>query len=205
MDRRRPVDAADLLLAWAALEHGLQRRAVVIAHRRTRRTPTPTGQPDRHRARRRRDHSARGRACAVRPRRRDGALLDGYTYKEATGVAFDGSSESFQLVTTTFPVISDDGRSMTVDVRHVLRRLPDRRHRVGRPGPRDAENALGIEDPAEAKQALIDAFQDNDDGRDQADRRVLEHRLRRHRLPDDPGVPVSYGPYILTAYDESAR
>ena len=60
--------------------------------------------------------------------------------------------------------------------------------------------ALGIEDPMEAKQALIDAFQNDDTEAIKADLGVLEHRLRLHRLPDDPGLYLSPGPYNLTDY-----
>ena len=51
-----------------------------------------------------------GYAAAFDPE--TGALLEGYTYKESTGVSFDSASESLQLI-TQFPEISEDGRSLT--------------------------------------------------------------------------------------------
>ena len=74
----------------------------------------------------------------------DGALLvdDGYTYKESAGVAFDASSQAWELVTQP-PVISEDGLAMTLtyDILYVdyqyQRPVADRgRARRRRPRPR---------------------------------------------------------------------
>ena len=91
----------------------------------------------------------------------DGSLPEGYTYKPSTDVVFDAVSPSLSLV-TEFPEISEDGLAATItwDTFYVDYQIgglvPDL------PAHVVARNALGIEDPAEAKRAIIDAFQNND-------------------------------------------
>ena len=100
-----------MLLEWAA-QSGVFNDADTVV--------TDTGDDGRGRRRghghRRRSRRRRHRRRPTRPtpRRstRNGALLEGYTYKESTGVDFDAASESLQLV-TQFPEISEDGRSLT--------------------------------------------------------------------------------------------
>ena len=88
-----------------------------------------------------------------------GALLEGFTYKESTGVSFDGSSESLQLV-TTFPEISEDGRSATLTWDNFYVDYEIGGPGVGVPAHVVGQLALGIEDPTEAKAALLAALQD---------------------------------------------
>ena len=113
-----------------------------------------------------------------------GALLEGYTYKESTGVSFDSASESLQLI-TQFPEISEDGRSLTatwdtfyVDYQtagvfpgvpaHVV--APERaRHR----GPARGQDGPHRRPPATLRRP-------DRHRRRQGDRRVVEPRLRRH-------------------------
>ena len=87
----------------------------------------------------------------------------------------------------------------------VLRRLPDRRRPRRRAGPRRRRQALGIEDPAEAKQALIDAFQNDDAAALKPISEFWNTGFDATSLPDDPGLYLSAGPYVLTSYDELSQ
>ncbi|MCB0967670.1 MAG: hypothetical protein KDB37_12610, partial [Ilumatobacter sp.] len=133
----------------------------------------------------------------------DGNLVEGLEYIPAEGVNFDGSSEAFELV-TQFPEISEDGRSVTltydsfyVDYQNVTPFGGDSAaaHVV-------AQQALGIDDPAEAKQALIDAFQNNDAAALGPIAEVWSSAFDQTSLPDDPSLYLSSGMYLMTAYDE---
>lgn len=141
-------------------------------------------------------------------------LLDGYTYKESTGVVFDGSSEGAELI-TQLPEISEDGRSITTvwDSFYVdyapggllgPSDYPVPAHTVGR-------LALGVEDPMEAKQAVRDALEASLEGEAAAteDVKAISETWNRAfdatSLPSDPGLYLGYGPYNLTAYDELSQ
>ena len=106
------VDAADLLIEWAA-QSGVFNDADTVV--------TDTGETA--------QADENGSAIVVGPDGADitsvdeagyaaafdpetGALLEGYTYKASTGVNFDSASESLELV-TQFPEISEDGLSLT--------------------------------------------------------------------------------------------
>ena len=109
---------------------GTERRVQRRRHRRsTRRRSTAEADADgnpivvgptaaEHHVRRR-----RGVRRRLRPRR-PAQLLEGYTYKEPTGVRSTRRASRCELV-TQLPVISEDGLAMTIDVGLVLRRLPD--------------------------------------------------------------------------------
>ncbi len=70
------------------------------------------------------------------------------------------------------------------------------------PAHTTARLALGIEDPAEAKQALIDAFQNEDKAAIKSISEVYNTAYDATALPDDPGLYLSAGPYVLESYDE---
>ena len=194
-------------------ERGVQRRR----HRRDRQRDHGGGRcrgqphrdrPGRHRADRR---SGDAYTAALDPEGATGAeLLEGYTYKESTGVAFDGSSESAALV-TQLPEISEDGRSMTIvyDSFYVDYAVSEIHGDTPVPAHAVAASVLGVEDPTEGKQAIVDAIQTAFDGGDTADLKAISEfwntGFDATALPSDPGVYLSFGPYLLTAYDELSQ
>ena len=191
------VDAADLLMSWAA-QSGVYNDADTVV------TDTGvTAQAD-----------ADGAAVVVGPDGdltsvdeayaaafdEDGALVDGFTYKESTGVQFDSANESLSLV-TEFPVISDDGLSLTATWDSFYVDYPTAGIGAGVPAHVVAQNALGIDDPAEAKTALIAALQDGTD-----DVKAISESWNRDfdatSLPDNAGVYAGFGPYNLTEFGD---
>ncbi len=152
-----PVDAADLLLTWAALS-----------------TTYNTGEAEYD---------------------EDGNLV------ETDAIAFDAASESLRLV-TEFPVVSEDGQAITMtwDEFYVD-------YQIGGTGPSVpahvvARNALGIDDAAEAKAALIAAFETNDAEAIKPIADFFNTGFDANSLPDDPDLYLSYGAYELVSYDE---
>ena len=70
-----------------------------------------------------------------------------------------------------------------------------------------AQQALGIEDPMEAKAALIDALQRRfEDPTDIDDVKAIAETYNTYfdhtSLPDDPGIYAGYGPYNLVDFTE---
>ena len=133
----------------------------------------------------------------------DGTLLqaDGYTYKESTGVAFDASSEAWELVTQK-PVISDDGLALTLTYDSFYVDYP-----YNTPSPTEAAHAvgriaLGIDDPAAAKQAVIDAFMNDDTEALRSIAEVWNTGFDADQLPEDPGLYLGNGAYNLTSYTQ---
>ena len=129
-----------------------------------------------------------------------GELLDGFTYKESTGVSFDSSSESLALV-TEFPEISEDGLSITATWDSFYVDYATAGLAPGVPAHVVAMNALGIDDPDEATTALIAALQDNT-----ADVKAISESWNRDfdatSLPADAGVYAGFGPYNLTEFSD---
>jgi peptide/nickel transport system substrate-binding protein len=157
-----PVDAADLIIEWAA-QSGVFNDANTVVTSDT----GVTAQADEN-----------GAPIVVGPDGADitsvdeeaynaaldpetGALLEGYSYKESTGVSFDTASESLQLI-TQMPVLSDDGRSATATWDSFYVDYQTAGLVTGVPAHVVGQQALGIEDPMEAKAALIEAFQNDD-------------------------------------------
>ncbi len=129
-----------------------------------------------------------------------GELLDGFTYKESTGVSFDAASESLQLI-TQFPEISEDGLSLTATWDSFYVDYATGGVFPGVPAHVVAQNALGIEDPTEAKAALIAALEGKT-----ADVKAIAESWNRDfdatSLPDNPGIYAGYGPYNLTDFSD---
>ena len=130
-------------------------------------------------------------------------LLPGYEYIPDDGVNFDGSSEAYELVTQV-PTVSDDGLAITmiydsfyVDYQNVAP--------TGVAAHTVARLALGIDDPAEAKAALIAAMQDTDGEALAKIAPVWNSAYDTDQLPDDPGLYLSSGPYLITSYDQRAQ
>ncbi|GAA3740422.1 ABC transporter family substrate-binding protein [Leifsonia bigeumensis] len=178
-----PVDAADLLLAWVANSGALNTK----------------------------DFD-------------DGPYIDEETGRYAEPfpsdvVHFDGAtSEGLQYV-TEMPEIGDDGRSLTltwdryfVDWPLVLE--------VGLPAhvvatkalkltptavPDDETGAVSdadrVRDGETAKAALVEAIQEDDTAELSAIANVWNSGFNLERLPDDPSLLVSNGPYTITGFE----
>ena len=193
------VDAADLLMTWAA-QSGVYNDAEsvvtdtgVTAQADEDGSPVITG-PDGDITSA--DEDAYGAAFDE-----DGALLDGYTYKESTGVSFDTSSESLQLI-TEFPEISDDGLSLTATWDSFYVDYATAGVFPGVPAHVVGANALGAADPDEAKTALIEALETNDTESVKAISESWNRDFDADSLPDDPGVYAGYGPYNLVDFSD---
>ncbi len=122
-------------------------------------------------------------------------------YVQSDEVIFDAASESLKLV-TQFPVISDDGLAVTLtwDKFYVDYQIGG----VGTTVPAHvvAKNALGIADPAEAKAALIAAFQNKDNAALKPIADFFNSGFDANKLPDDPDLYLGSGAYNLVSYDE---
>lgn len=127
----------------------------------------------------------------------------------ATGVAFDKVDPSISLI-KDYPEIGDDGRSATftwsqfyVDYQQA--------------NPADAGNnqtlipahvvgakALNITDPAQASQAVLDAFKNNDKAQLKPIADFWNTGFDTDQLPSDPSLYLSSGAYKVTAYQQRA-
>jgi peptide/nickel transport system substrate-binding protein len=192
------VDAADLLMTWAA-QSGVYNDAEsivtdtgVTAQADADGSPVVVG-PDG-------DLTSADEAYAAAFDPETGALLDGFSYKESTGVQFDSASESLALI-TEFPEISEDGLSLTATWDTFYVDYATAGVFPGVPAHVVAQNALGIDDPAEAKTALIAALQDGTE-----DVKAISESWNRDfdatALPDNPSVYAGFGPYNLTDFTD---
>ena len=193
------VDAADLLVTWAAQSGVYNDAETVVTDTGVTAEADENGSavvvgPDGDIT----SVDEAGYAAALDPE--TGELLDGFSYKEATGVSFDSSSESLALI-TEFPEISEDGLSLTATWDSFYVDFATAGVFPGVPAHVVAQNALGIDDPTEAKAALIEALQGTT-----ADVKAISESWNRDfdatALPDNPGVYAGYGPYNLTSFDD---
>ena len=193
-----PIDGADLLLQWAGKSTVFNDAATVITGDGTTATADADGNPV--------VLDASGNpvpfADALDPETEE--LLEGYTYQEATGVNFDGASEGLTLVTET-PELSDDGQAVTATWDSFYVDYQTDGIFVGVPAHIVAKNALGIDDPTEGKQAIIDAIQNADTAALKPISEFWNTGFDFSSLPDDPDLYLSAGPYLLTAYDEVSQ
>lgn len=127
---------------------------------------------------------------------------DGNLQETEGGVYFDGSSVAMTLV-SKMPEISDDGRSVTLvydsprsDWEVSFQPSPIAAHAI-------AKLALGIEDPKEGKQAVIDAFANNDTEALAKIANVWNTGFDYTSMPSDPALYLSSGAYVLTDYVEN--
>lgn len=118
------------------------------------------------------------------------------------GVFFDSSSPAMNLI-TEFPEISDDRRSVTLsyseprsDWEVSFQPSPIAAHAV-------AGIALGIDDATEAKQALEDAFENNDSAALAKIAAAWNNSFNFTSMPDDPRMYLSSGAFILSEYEEN--
>ena len=125
-------------------------------------------------------------------------------YVETDAVVFDAASESLKLV-TTFPEISEDGLAVTLtwDKFYVDYQIGG----IGTTVPAHvvAKNALGIADAAEAKAALLEAFQNNDAAALKPIADFFNTGFDANKLPDDPDLYLGNGAYNLVSYDEVSQ
>ena len=193
------VDAADLLMTWAAQSGVYNDAETVVTDTGVTAEADENGSavvvgPDGDIT----SVDEAGYAAAFDPE--TGELLDGFSYKEATGVSFDSSSESLALI-TEFPEISEDGLSLTATWDSFYVDFATAGVFPGVPAHVVAQNALGIDDPTEAKAGLIEALQGTT-----ADVKAISESWNRDfdatALPDNPGVYAGYGPYNLTSFDD---
>jgi glutathione transport system substrate-binding protein len=200
------VDAADMLLVWGSLSTVFNDENTVVT------AEGITAEADEN-----------GSAIVVGPDGADitsvdeeayaaafdpesGALLEGYSYKESAGVSFDGTDEFWQLVTQA-PVISDDGLAMTITADSFYVDYPTQAPKSDdlQPAHIVAGRALGIDDPAAAKQALIDAFTNDDGAALKSISEFWNTGFDTDELPEDAGVYIGNGPYLLTGYTQRAE
>lgn len=133
----------------------------------------------------------------------EGAYDDeGNILETEDGVYFDGSSVAMTLV-SQFPEIGDDGRSVTLvydsprsDWEVSFQPSPIAAHAV-------ANIALGIEDAEEGKQAVIDAFQNNDTEALAKIANVWNTGFDFTSLPDNELLYLSSSAYVMTDYVEN--
>ncbi|GAA3797309.1 ABC transporter substrate-binding protein [Cellulomonas soli] len=118
------------------------------------------------------------------------------------GVYFDGSSQAMNLVSKA-PEVSDDGRSVTLvydsprsDWEISFQPSPVAAHAV-------AKLALGIDDPEEGKQAIIDAFANNDTAALSKIAKVWNESFNFTSLPDDPELYLSSSAYVISDFVEN--
>lgn len=139
----------------------------------------------------------------------DTAAAEDVTTDEETGevdagdaVYFDSSSVAMNLITET-PEISEDGRTVTFvydeprsDWEISIQPSPIAAHAL-------AGVALDIEDAEEGKQAVIDAFANNDAEALAPMSEAWNNAFNFTSLPDDPRLYLSNGAYVMTEYVEN--
>ena len=128
----------------------------------------------------------------------------------SAGVAFDKIDPSLSLI-KEFPTIGDDGRSATfvwsefyVDYQQAA---PVNSGSSGTliPAHVVGAKALKVTDPAEASQAVIDAFQNKDKKALKPIADFWNTGFDTDQLPSDPSLYLSSGPYVVTAYQQRAN
>ncbi len=123
---------------------------------------------------------------------------------EVTGesVFFNGSDEGLKLITDV-PEISADGKSITLTYSkpfvdwEVLAADP-----VGVAAHVVGKKALGIEDNAQAAQALVDAFKNKDNAALSKISNVFNTAFNFKAMPEDADLVVGTGPYTITGLVE---
>lgn len=114
-------------------------------------------------------------------------------------VFFDGAIGAGLDKVSQVPEISDNGRSITLvyDEQFVDWELV---FPQGLPAHVVAKNALGLDDNAEAKTALIEAIQDNDEEALAAISSFWNTGFNFSEMPSDPELVLATGPYVITDF-----
>ena len=137
------------------------------------------------------------------PYTEEGALPEGWTYKESTDVTFDAVVGSLVLV-TQFPEISDDGLAATITWDELYVDFQLAGLIVGTPAHVVAKTLSASK--TRRRQAGGDRHvPEQRRGGAEADLGLLEHRLRRHQPPRRPRPVPRRRAYLLTSYDEVGR
>lgn len=120
-------------------------------------------------------------------------------------VYFDSSSIGPGLI-KDFPEISEDGKEVTFTYSEPFAdwetSLGLGSDGIGVPAHIVAKKALGTEDPAEAKQQILDAVENEDTGQLSSISNTWNTGFDFTSLPDDPDLLVHNGPYQMTAFEE---
>lgn len=114
-------------------------------------------------------------------------------------VFFDGAIGAGLDKVSQVPEISDNNRTitMTYDELFVDWELV---FPQGLPAHVVAKNALGLDDNAEAKTALIEAIQDNDEEALAAISAFWNQGFNFSEMPSDPELVLATGPYVITDF-----
>jgi len=124
---------------------------------------------------------------------------EGNPINPEAGVYFNFTSDSVGLI-EEFPQISEDGKSITFVYTKPFGDW-EVNLAVGVPAHVVAMRALGLDDPAEATQALIDAFRNNDAAALAPISQFWNTGFRfGDTLPDDEMLYLSSGPYLLVDF-----
>lgn len=121
---------------------------------------------------------------------------------DAANVFFNGSDPGLQLVTDV-PVISEDGKSITLTYSkpfvdwEILAADP-----VGVPAHIVGKKALGIDDNAQAAKALVDAFVNKDNAALSKISNTFNKAFNFKSMPEDKELLVGSGPYAITGLVE---
>lgn len=124
------------------------------------------------------------------------------TALNSDAVNFDAHQTGLDLVTSV-PEISDDGKSITLVYDEPFADWRNNITRATVPAHITASRALDIEDAAEAKEALITAIQDGDETALSAIAEFWNTGYNFTSLPEDDGLYVSSGPYIISEFVEN--
>ena len=115
-------------------------------------------------------------------------------------VYFNGTSAAISYIQPT-PEISEDGQGITYVYDRPFADWEQANPGVGVPAHVVAMNALGIEDPMEAKQAFIDAVNNDDREALAAISKFWNEGFQfADSLPEDPNLYLSSGAYLLTEF-----
>ncbi len=116
-------------------------------------------------------------------------------------VYFDSSSIGLNLVKET-PEISEDGKSLTLVY---TKPFADWQYDISMniPAHVTASKALGIEDPQEAKDALVKAIQDKDPAALAKISEFWNTGFDYTEKPDDPALALSSGAYVMKEFKEN--
>jgi peptide/nickel transport system substrate-binding protein len=196
-----PVDAADLIVEWAAGSGVFNDAKTVVTESGVTAQADKNGSPIVVGPDGTEITSLDEKAYGAAFDPETGGLLQGYTYKESAGISFDTTSESLQLV-TQFPEISEDGQSATAKWDSFYADYQVSGMYVGVPAHVVAQHALGIQDPMEAKAALIEAFKNDDKEAIKKISETYNTYFDATALPEDPGVYAGYGPYNLVDFTD---
>jgi peptide/nickel transport system substrate-binding protein len=157
-----PIDAADLLLSWAANSNAFNDPDF---------DPSEFQDPE------------------------TGAITEDFPEDQ---VYFDGGGSGLDLVDEV-PEISNDGKTVTLvySEPHVDWQV---QFDIDLPAHVVAGEALGIDDPAEAKQALIEAIQNNDAADLAPIANTWNTAFNFTEMPENEALVVSSGPYTISEF-----